>query len=115
MSQPRGTILVVDDDEDVITAAKLLLKQVPYTVYAEKNPSAIPALLRNESIDVILLDMNYTRDVTSGTEGLDWLQKILDIDPLAVVILVTAYGDIETAIRAIKIGAIDFVLKPWQN
>ena len=115
MSQPRGTILVVDDDEDVITAAKLLLKQVPYTVYAEKNPAAIPALLRNESIDVILLDMNYTRDVTSGTEGLDWLQKILDIDPLAVVILVTAYGDIETAIRAIKIGAIDFVLKPWQN
>lgn len=115
MSQPRGTILVVDDDEDVITAAKLLLKQVPYAVYAEKNPTAIPGVLRNESIDVILLDMNYTRDSTSGTEGFDWLQKILEIDPLAVVILITAYGDIETAIRAIKIGAIDFVLKPWQN
>lgn len=115
MSETRGTILVVDDDEDVITAAKLLLKQVPYTVHAEKNPAAIPGLLRNESIDVILLDMNYTRDSTSGTEGFDWLQRILEIDPLAVVILITAYGDIETAIRAIKIGAIDFVLKPWQN
>ena len=115
MSETRGTILVVDDDEDVITAAKLLLKQVPYTVHTEKNPAAIPGLLRNESIDVILLDMNYTRDSTSGTEGFDWLQRILEIDPLAVVILITAYGDIETAIRAIKIGAIDFVLKPWQN
>lgn len=115
MSQTLGTILVVDDDEDVITAAKLLLKQAPYTVFTEKNPAAIPEILRNESVDVILLDMNYTRDVTSGTEGFQWLQKILEIDPIAVVILITAYGDIETAIRAIKIGAVDFVLKPWQN
>ena len=84
-------------------------------MHTEKNPAAIQGVLRNESIDVILLDMNYTRDSTSGTEGFDWLQRILEIDPLAVVILVTAYGDIETAIRAIKIGAIDFVLKPWQN
>jgi len=115
MKQSLGTILVVDDDEDVLTAAKLLLKQVPYTVHTEKNPESLPVLLKNETIDVILLDMNYTRDVTSGAEGFHWLQRILDIDPLMVVVLITAYGDIETAIRVIKAGAVDFVLKPWQN
>jgi DNA-binding NtrC family response regulator len=115
MKQSLGTVLVVDDDEDVLTAAKLLLKQVPYTVHTEKHPESLPAILKNETLDVILLDMNYTRDVTSGVEGFHWLQKILDIDPIMVVILITAYGDIETAIRAIKAGAVDFVLKPWQN
>jgi DNA-binding NtrC family response regulator len=115
MKHPPGTILVVDDDEDILTAAKLLLKQIPYTVYTLTHPEEIPALLKNETFDIILLDMNYTRDVTSGTEGFQWLQKILEIDPLTVVILITAYGDIETAIRAIKLGAVDFVLKPWQN
>jgi two-component system, NtrC family, response regulator HydG len=115
MKQSLGTVLVVDDDEDVLMAAKLLLKQAPYTVITEKNPESLPVLLKNETIDVILLDMNYTRDVTSGAEGFHWLRKILDIDPLMVVILVTAYGDIETAIRVIKAGAVDFVLKPWQN
>jgi two-component system, NtrC family, response regulator HydG len=115
MKHSPGTILVVDDDEDILTAAKLLLKQIPYTVYTLAHPEEIPALLKNETFDIILLDMNYTRDVTSGTEGFQWLQKILEIDPLTVVILITAYGDIETAIRAIKLGAVDFVLKPWQN
>jgi DNA-binding NtrC family response regulator len=115
MKQSLGTVLVVDDNEDVLLAAKLLLKQAPYTVHTEKNPESLPAILKNESVDVILLDMNYTRDVTSGTEGFHWLGKILEIDPLSVVILITAYGDIETAIRAIKSGAVDFVLKPWQN
>jgi DNA-binding NtrC family response regulator len=115
MKQPLGTILVVDDNEDVLTAAKLLLKQAPYVVLTEKNPTALPTILKNETVDVILLDMNFTRDVTSGVEGFHWLQKILEIDPLSVVILITSYGDIETAVRAVKAGAIDFVLKPWQN
>ena len=115
MNKSLGTILVVDDDEDILTTAKLLLKQIPYTVYTLSHPEEIPALLKNETVDVVLLDMNYTRDVTSGTEGYQWLKKILEIDPLTVVILITAYGDIETAIRAIKLGAVDFVLKPWQN
>lgn len=115
MKQSPGTILIVDDDEDILTAAKLLLKQIPYNVYTLAHPEEIPALLKNESIDIILLDMNYTRDVTSGNEGFQWLKKILEIDPLTVVILTTAYGDIDTAIRAIKFGAVDFVLKPWQN
>ena len=75
----------------------------------------IPALLSHESYDVILLDMNFTQDVTSGREGFYWLQKILEIDPSAVVVMITAYGDVEMAVRAIKEGATDFVLKPWQN
>jgi DNA-binding NtrC family response regulator len=115
MKQPLGTVLIVDDDEDVLTSVKLLLKQVPYAAYTEKNPEAISGILRNETVDVILLDMNFTRDVTSGTEGFHWLQKIMDLDPSAVVILMTAYGDIETAVKAVKAGAVDFVLKPWQN
>jgi DNA-binding NtrC family response regulator len=115
MKQPLGTVLIVDDDEDVLTAAKLLLKQVPYFVLTEKDPSALPGLLKNETFDIILLDMNFTRDVTSGIEGFHWLHKILEIDPLSIVILITAYGDIETAVKAVKAGATDFVLKPWQN
>ena len=115
MKQTLGNILVVDDDEDVLTAAKLLLKQVPYTVLTENNPAHLPSLLKNESFDIILLDMNFTRDVTSGLEGFHWLQKILDMDPSSIVILVTAYGDIGTAVKAVKAGATDFILKPWQN
>jgi two-component system response regulator HydG len=107
--------LIVDDNEDILLAAKLLLKQHVGIVTTEKNPEMIPRLLNNESYDVIFLDMNFTRDMTSGQEGFFWLKKILEIDPLAVVILITAYGDVETAVRAVKEGATDFVLKPWQN
>ncbi len=115
MKKPLGKILVVDDDEDVLIAAKLLLKQASYFVMTEKDPSTIPPLLKNESFDVILLDMNFTHDVTSGVEGFHWLQQILEIDPSAIVILITAFGDVDTAVRAVKAGATDFVLKPWQN
>jgi DNA-binding NtrC family response regulator len=81
----------------------------------EKNPEAIPDLLNNEDYDIILLDMNFTRDVSSGSEGYYWLEKILQIDPSAVVVLITAYGDVQMAVKAIKAGATDFVLKPWEN
>ena len=84
-------------------------------VITEKDPNKIPQLLSTDSFDVIFLDMNFTKDMTSGQEGLQWLKEIIKIDPLAVVILITAYGDIETAVRAVKEGATDFVLKPWQN
>jgi len=107
--------LIVDDNEDILLAAKLLLKQQVGIVVTEKNPEMIPKLLNNDNYDVIFLDMNFTRDMTSGQEGFFWLKKILEIDPLAVVILITAYGDVETAVRAVKEGATDFVLKPWQN
>ncbi|MCB9219979.1 MAG: sigma-54-dependent Fis family transcriptional regulator [Ignavibacteriales bacterium] len=106
---------MVDDDEDVLLAAKLLLKSKVGLIHTEKNPKLIPQILKNESYDVIFLDMNFTDDMTSGKEGFFWLNEILKIDPSAVVILITAYGDVETAVKAVKEGAIDFVLKPWQN
>ena len=110
-----GRILIVDDDEDVLRAAKLLLKQHVSLVHTEKEPKKIPSLLKQEDYHAILLDMNFTRDVSSGQEGFHWLDRILEIDPMAVVILVTAYGDVEMAVQAIKAGAFDFVQKPWQN
>ncbi len=111
----NSKVLIIDDNEDVLLAAKLLLKSNVGLIHTEKNPELIPQLLKNESYDVIFLDMNFTEDMTSGKEGFFWLNEILKIDPSAVVILITAYGDVETAVRAVKEGATDFVLKPWQN
>lgn len=110
-----GTILIIDDDWDVLRAAQLLLKRHFKKVDGERNPQQIPYLLNNNAYDVILLDMNFTRDRSSGKEGFLWLDRILDINPKASVILFTAYGDVEMAVRAIKAGAADFVLKPWEN
>src|SRR6187549_1510493 len=111
----QGKILIVDDNEDLLKAAKMFLKRHFAQVDIEKNPEAIPALMNNEAYDVILLDMNFTKDVSSGSEGYYWLEKVLEIDPSAVVVLITAYGDIQMAVKAIKAGATDFVLKPWEN
>jgi two-component system, NtrC family, response regulator HydG len=110
-----GKILIVDDDEDVLQAARLFLKKHVESIHTEKDPQKIPALLMNSSWDVILLDMNFTRDVTSGQEGLHWLTRILELDPSATVIMITAFGDVNLAVTAVKQGAVDFVLKPWQN
>jgi len=115
MEDKLGKILIVDDDPDVLTAARLLLKQHSALVHTERDPALLPGLLRNETYDIILLDMNFTRDVSSGKEGFFWLDRILEIDPASVVVLITAYGDVEMAVRAIKAGASDFILKPWQN
>ncbi|MFN8342142.1 MAG: sigma-54 dependent transcriptional regulator [Cyclobacteriaceae bacterium] len=110
-----GKILMIDDDEDVLLAAKMLLKKYNYHVIIEKNPNKIPFLLNNDSYDVILLDMNFSKDTTSGKEGFEWLGQIKERDPQAVVIMITAFGDVEMAVRALKEGATDFILKPWQN
>lgn len=115
MEQKQGKILIVDDNEDLLKAAKMHLKRHFAQVDIEKNPEAIPALMNNEDYDVILLDMNFTKDVSSGSEGYYWLERILQLDPSAVVVLITAYGDIQMAVKAIKAGATDFVLKPWEN
>lgn len=115
MDKEIGNILIVDDDEDVLLAAKMLLKKHIQNVTIEKNPNKIPFLLNNYSFDVILLDMNFSKDITSGKEGFYWLSQITERDPNAVVILITAFGDVEMAVRALKEGATDFVLKPWQN
>lgn len=115
MTSAVGKILMIDDDEDVLLAAKMLLKKQNHHVIIEKNPNKIPFLLNNDTYDVILLDMNFSKDITSGKEGFYWLEKILEKDPQAVVILITAFGDVEMAVKALKQGATDFVLKPWQN
>ncbi|MDH3710867.1 MAG: sigma-54 dependent transcriptional regulator [Cyclobacteriaceae bacterium] len=115
MDKELGKILIIDDDEDVLLAAKLLLKRHAHEVLIEKNPKKIPFLLNNDTYDIILLDMNFSKDITSGKEGFYWLNQILEKDPSAVVILITAFGDVEMAVNALKQGATDFVLKPWQN
>ncbi|CAB1079286.1 Two-component transcriptional response regulator, LuxR family [Olavius algarvensis Delta 1 endosymbiont] len=115
MTKTPGNILIVDDNEDLLLAARLFLKQHFTLVHTESNPEKIPTLFQNESYDVILLDMNFTMDSTSGVEGFMWLDRVLQLDPSAVVILITAFGDVEMAVKAVKAGAIDFVLKPWQN
>ena len=115
MQLSEAKILIIDDDVDVLSAAKLLLKRHAKSVDIEKNPQKLPFLVTNGDYNLILLDMNFTRDVNSGREGFHWLDRILDINPKTKVIMITAYGDIEMAIRAIKSGATDFVLKPWEN
>jgi len=115
MSKMEAKILIIDDDRDVLLAAKLFLKQHLSIVHTEENPENIPDLMQNENYDVILLDMNFSRDATSGKEGFMWLNKILEIDPATVVILITGYGDIELAVQGIKEGATNFLLKPWDN
>lgn len=115
IDRKSGKILIVDDNEDLLKAAKMFLKRHILQVDIEKNPESIPSLIGNEQYDVILLDMNFTKDVSSGHEGFLWLERILDLDPTAVVVLITAYGDVQMAVKAIKEGATDFVLKPWEN
>jgi DNA-binding NtrC family response regulator len=115
MSIKVGKILAIDDNEDILFALKLLLKQHVEKIDTNSTPDIIPQMMKNEQYDVILLDMNFTKDAISGQEGFNWLDKILEIDPDAVVVFITAYGDAEKAVRSIKAGATDFVLKPWQN
>lgn len=115
MDGKLGTILIVDDNEDILHAARIFLKRHFRRIDIETNPVMIPTLIQNEQYDVILLDMNYNLDVSKGHEGFYWLDRILKIDPGAVVVMITAYGDVHMAVKAIKEGASDFVLKPWEN
>ena len=111
----NGTVLVVDDKPDVLAALRLLLEEHVDVVRTARDPAAIPSLLRDEAYDVVLLDMNFTQDASSGQEGFAWLHNLQRIDPSVAVILLTAYGDVEKAVRAMKEGATDFITKPWQN
>lgn len=110
-----GRILAIDDNEDILFALKLLLKQHVELITTLNDPEQIPKALAEEDYDVILLDMNFTKDAISGQEGFNWLTRIMELDPEAVVCFITAYGDAEKAVKAIKAGATDFILKPWQN
>jgi DNA-binding NtrC family response regulator len=108
-------ILVVDDDLDVLYTAKLVLKGIFAKVDTLSRPAYIPDCMKSCKYDLILLDMNYTRGNTSGKEGIEWLGKILEIDPEAKVVTTTAYGEIGLAVMAMKMGAVDFIIKPWNK
>lgn len=115
MAQKLGRILAIDDNADILFALKLLLKPHIEHIVTSTDPKKIPTLMGEDIFDVILLDMNFTKDAISGQEGFTWLEKILEIDPSAVVLFITAYGDVEKSVKAIKAGATDFIMKPWQN
>lgn len=115
MFMKYGSVLVVDDDPDILQAARLLLKKHVALVETTENPAELPRLIQHTSYDVILLDMNFARGNNSGKEGFHWLERIVTLDPSVAVIMITAFGDVETAVHAIKEGATDFILKPWQN
>ena len=114
MNLKNASILVIDDDQDVLTAVRLLLKTEVKDVVTEKNPENLRWLLK-DAFDVILLDMNFTSSINTGNEGLFWLKEIRKIKSDASVIMITAYGDIDLAVRSLKEGAADFVVKPWHN
>jgi DNA-binding NtrC family response regulator len=111
----EATILVIDDDLDVLTALRLLLKPLVKEVVIEKNPSNINFQIENKKFDIIILDMNFNGLVNTGNEGIFWLNKIKENKPEIAVILITAYADIDLAIRGLKEGASDFLVKPWKN
>jgi DNA-binding NtrC family response regulator len=108
-------ILIVDDNRSVLNALELLLQPLCKEVVMTTNPNQIPSLLRGTHFDAILLDMNFSAGINTGNEGMYWLKRILEHDPNHSVIMITAYGDVELAVRAVKEGAVDFVLKPWDN
>lgn len=111
----KSKILIVDDNEDVLFALNILLKNRVQAVRVATNPERIEHFMNTFQPDVILLDMNFTADAISGQEGMDCLQHIINIDNDAVVVFMTAYSDTEKAVRAIKAGATDFISKPWEN
>ena len=111
----KGKIFIVDDNEDVLFALNFLLQPYVEKVKVATDPSRIEHFMKTFEPDVILLDMNFSRDAISGQEGFDCLEQILGIDPEAVVLFMTAYADTEKAVRAIKAGATDFISKPWEK
>lgn len=110
-----GHILIVDDDEDILTAGRLLLRREFASVTTCNDPHRVPDLMTDQAFDAVLLDMNFGPGESSGRQGLEWLQRILEVDGDAVVIMITAHGSLNNAVEAMKIGAIDFIAKPWQN
>lgn len=113
--EKAGNLLIVDDNKAILIAAEMLLKNEFEKVITTTSPNTINSILQDNKIDVILLDMNFVSSINSGNEGLFWLSQIRKIDSSIQVVLFTAYADIELAVRGIKEGATDFVVKPWDN
>jgi two-component system response regulator HydG len=114
-SSGSARILVIDDQEDILQAARLLLKRHFASVHTSHDPASLPERVRQNAFDVLLLDMNFAAGADDGAEGLKWLAEVLAIDPQAVVVLVTAHSGVDLAVQAMKQGAADFVTKPWEN
>jgi len=115
MTRHNAHILVIDDNTEVLHTARIVLKPLFTQITTESNPQQINYLIRHNQYHVILLDMNYTTGATSGKEGLFWLKQILEIKPEQQVVMMTAYGDLKLAVEAMKVGAADFIVKPWEN
>lgn len=115
MNLKNACILIIDDDTDILTAVRLLLKTEVKEVVTEKNPENIRSILSKRDFDLIMLDMNFASSIHTGNEGLFWLKKIKDFGSNADVVMITAYGDIDLAVRSLKEGASNFMVKPWHN
>jgi DNA-binding NtrC family response regulator len=115
MNLKNACILIIDDDTDILTAVRLLLKTEVKEVVTEKNPENIRSILSKKDFDLIMLDMNFTSSIHTGNEGLFWLKKIKEFGSNADVVMITAYGDIDLAVRSLKEGASNFMVKPWHN
>ncbi len=111
----KARILVVDDDQDLLTATRILLRPNVKEVLVEHNPERLMGLLEKNDIDIVLLDMNYKSAINTGNEGLFWLNKIKEKFPKVDVVMITAYGAVDLAVKSLKQGASDFIVKPWQN
>lgn len=110
-----GTIVVIDDNPAILTAIKICLSGTFGRVLPLAHPDGLPALLQQETADVLLLDMNFCPGVNSGDEGLFWLRALHKRHPDIPIVLMTAYADVRLAVRGLKAGAVDFVTKPWDN
>ena len=115
MSVKKRKLLIVDDNKNILTALTRLLEMEVDEVHTASNPNLIHSMVRSNDYEAILLDMNFSASVSSGNEGLFWMKEILKMDPNAIIIPITAYGDVDLAVRAVKEGAADFVVKPWDN
>jgi len=111
----KATILVVDDDQDLLTATRILLRPNVKEVLVEHNPERLMNILEKNQVDIVLLDMNYKSAINTGNEGLFWLSKIKSQFPKVNVVMITAYGAVDLAVKSLKQGASDFIVKPWQN
>ncbi|WDF68018.1 sigma-54 dependent transcriptional regulator [Sphingobacterium oryzagri] len=111
----KATVLIVDDDQDLLTAVRILLRPKVKQVLVEKNPENLMHILGREAVDMVLLDMNFKSAIHTGNEGLYWLGKIKSAYPHIKVVMITAYGAVDLAVRSLKQGASDFIVKPWQN
>lgn len=111
----KARILIVDDNEELLMGLKMFLTPHVGDVITLKNPNQLPSFLQNNIFDLVLLDMNFTAGVNSGNEGLYWMKRVLELDPQAAIVLITGFGDVELAVKAMREGAADFIQKSWDE